>query len=56
MRAATITGLALQARAASLENAEIWGDPELDPSAAAVKGLIESLCGYAGVVPVPVEH
>lgn len=56
MRAATLVGLTVQARAASLENAEFWDHPqELDSQDGATKGLIESLCAYVGVKPVAME-
>jgi len=56
LAATTTAGLAIQARAASLENIELWDDGnELDAQEFAAKGFIESVCGFLGIVPVAKE-
>jgi hypothetical protein len=55
LRAATAAGLAIQARAASLANADLWNDVEPGSQDSETKGFIESVCEFLGVVPVPKE-
>jgi hypothetical protein len=49
LRATAVAGLAVQARAASLAWAEVWDDDPDD----ALRNLIELLCDFTGVAPVP---
>jgi len=50
-RAKTVAGLAVQARAITLSEPEMWDDAD----GYKIKGFIEAVCAFVGVTPVPLE-
>jgi hypothetical protein len=53
LKAQTVRGLAVQARAIALADCELWESDKLHREEARCRLFIESVCAFAGIAPLP---
>jgi hypothetical protein len=56
LRATSVAGLGVQARAASLYFDELWEPQDADPAGIAQREFIEAVCAFCGVAPAMSEN